>query len=183
MKIYPYNGKLPKIGRNCMIADSVVLIGDIEIAILATDPHWLVVLEALGNPQELAGDPRFADHWNRCTHAREATAILDPIFASRPRDYWLDRLVAKGDLPVCAINTTEEAANDPQALANGYVTELDHPSHGKIRLPGFPVALSETPARIHCQAPEFGEHTEQVLVDLLGMDWDRLNGLRDRKVI
>ncbi len=153
------------------------------LAILTTDPHWPTVLEALGNPPELANDPRFSDHWSRCTHAREATAILDPIFASQPRDYWLDRFIAKGDLPVCAINTTEEAANDPQALINGYVTELDHPSHGKIRLPGFPVTLSETPARIHRQAPEFGEHTEEVLIEMLGLDWDQVTQLRDRKVI
>jgi len=153
------------------------------MAILTTDPHWPVVLEALGNPPALADDPRFADHWSRCTHAREATAILDPIFASQPRDYWLARLTEKGDLPVCAINTTEEAANDPQAVLNGYVTELEHPSHGVIKLPGFPVTLSETPARIYRQAPEFGEHTEEVLIDILGLDWDEISRLKERAVI
>ena len=153
------------------------------LAVLTTDPHWPTVLEALGNPPALACDPRFADHWSRCRHARECTEILDPIFASQPRAYWLDRFVAKGDLPVCAINTTEEAANDPQALINGYVTELDHPSHGKIRLPGFPVSLSETPARIQRQAPEFGEHTEDILINLLGMSWEQVTALREREII
>lgn len=155
----------------------------LALAILTTDPHWPNVLEALGRPAALADDPRFADHWSRCTHARECTAILDPIFASQPRDHWLARFTRTGDLPVCAINTTEEAANDPQALANGYVTELDHPSHGRIRLPGFPVTLSETPARIRRQAPEFGEHTEKVLIDILGLDWERVSALRERQVI
>ena len=155
----------------------------LALAILTTDPHWPVVLEALGDPPELAGDPRFADHWSRCTHAREATAILDPIFASQTRDYWLRRLTEKGDLPVCAINTTEEAANDPQAALNGYVTELQHPTHGSIKLPGFPVTLSQTPARIYRQAPEFGEHTEEVLIDILGLDWDAITRLKERAVI
>jgi crotonobetainyl-CoA:carnitine CoA-transferase CaiB-like acyl-CoA transferase len=155
----------------------------IALAILTSDPHWPVVLEALGNPPELADDPRFADHWSRCQHAREATAILDPLFGSQPRDYWLDRLVAKGDLPVCAINTTAEAANDPQAILNGYITELDHPAHGKIRLPGFPVTLSDTPARIHRQAPEFGEHTEDILINLLGLSWDAVTALRTKEII
>jgi crotonobetainyl-CoA:carnitine CoA-transferase CaiB-like acyl-CoA transferase len=153
------------------------------LAILATDPHWPVVLEALGTPAELRDNPAYQDHWGRCTHAREITAILDPIFASRPRDYWLERFTRKGDLPVCAINTTHEAANDPQAVLNGYVTDLDHPSYGTIRLPGFPVTLSETPARIHRQAPQFGEHTEQVLMDLLDLDWEQLADLRDKLVI
>jgi len=154
----------------------------LALACVATDPHWPVVMEALGNPPELA-DERWNDHWGRCANAREATEVLDRIFASRPRQHWLDRLVGLNDLPVSAINTTEEAANDPQALANGYVTELDHPSYGTIRLPGFPVTLSETPARIRRQAPQFGEHTEEVLIDLLGLDWDELARLRDAKVI
>ena len=155
----------------------------LALAILTTDPHWPVVLEALGNPPELANDPCFADHWSRCTHAREATAILDSIFASQPRDYWLDRLVANGDLPVCAINTTAEAANDPQAIINGYITELDHPPHGKIKLPGFPVTLSATPARIQRRAPEFGEHTENILIDMLGLNWEEVTDLRKRQII
>ena len=141
-----------------------------------------VVKSALGNPSAL-DDPCYRDHWARCSHAREMVAILDPLFASRPRDYWLDRLIAKGDLPVCAINTTAEAARDPQALLNGYITEFDHPNYGPLRLPGFPVALSETPARIHSRAPEFGEHSEDVLTGLLGLEWNEVTALRAREVI
>ncbi len=154
----------------------------LALACVTTDPHWSVVMEALGNPAELA-DERWADHWGRCAHAREATEVLDRIFATQSRGFWLERLVGRNDLPVSAINTTEEAANDPQAIANGYVTELDHPSYGPIRLPGFPVTLSATPARIRRQAPQFGEHTEEVLIDLLGLDWDEVTRLREAKVI
>jgi crotonobetainyl-CoA:carnitine CoA-transferase CaiB-like acyl-CoA transferase len=154
----------------------------LALACVTTDPHWPVVLEALGNPPEL-NDSCYADHWGRCSHAAQATAILDPIFASQPRAHWLERLVGAHDLPVCAINTTEEAANDPQAILNGYVTTLNHPSYGEIKLPGFPVSLSETPARIRRQAPEFGEHTEAVLMDLLGLEWSELTALRERRVI
>lgn len=155
----------------------------LALACVTTDPHWPVVMEALGNPAELADPEAYGDHWSRCSHAREATVVLDRIFATQPRADWLDRLVAKGDLPVSAINTTEEAANDPQAIVNGYVTELDHPSYGAIKLPGFPVTLSETPARIHRQAPQFGEHTEEILIDLLGLDWDQVDQLRHKQVI
>lgn len=155
----------------------------LALACVTTDPHWPVVMAALGNPPELADPEKYGDHWGRCSHAREATAVLDPIFASQPRAHWLERMVGSNDLPVCAINTTEEAANDPQAILNGYVTTLDHPSYGAIKLPGFPVALSETPARIHRQAPQFGEHTEEVLIDMLGLDWDEVTALRERQVI
>lgn len=155
----------------------------LALACVATDPHWPVVMEVLGNPPELAEPERYGDHWARCANAREATVVLDRIFASQPREHWLERMVGKNDLPVCAINTTEEAANDPQAIINGYITELDHPSYGKIKLPGFPVTLSETPARIYRQAPQFGEHTEEILISQLGLDWDRLGQLRDANVI
>jgi CoA:oxalate CoA-transferase len=140
-------------------------------------------LKALGNPPALMDDARFGDHWGRCSRASEIVAILDPIFAAKPRAYWLEHLTREGDLPVCAINTTAQAAEDPQALLNGYITTYDHPSYGPIKIPGFPVTLSETPARIHRQAPEFGEHSEQLLIERLGMDWDEISALRDRKVI
>lgn len=155
----------------------------LALALLATDPHWPVVLEALGNPAELRDNPDYQQHWDRCRHGQAIVAILDPIFAAHPRDYWLERLTAKGDLPVCAINTTEEAAQDPQALINGYITEFDHPNYGPLKLPGFPVTLSETPARIHCRAPEFGEHTEALLLDRLGLDWEEVSRLKTAGVI
>lgn len=155
----------------------------LALACVTTDPHWPVVLDGLGNPPQLTDPPAYRDHWGRCAHAREITAVLDQIFATQPRDHWLERLVGRNDLPVCAINTTREAANDPQAILNGYITKLRHPSYGEISLPGFPVKLSETPARIRRQAPQFGEHTEELLIDLLGFDWDELNALHERKVI
>ncbi|GIX30836.1 MAG: CoA transferase [Porticoccaceae bacterium] len=155
----------------------------LALAILTTDPHWPTFLEALGNPPELADNPAYGDHWGRCAHAREITAILDRIFATAPRAHWLARLKAKGDLPVCAIHSTEEAARDPQAWANDYLVEVDHPNHGRLAQPGFAVALSATPARIHRHAPELGEHTEMVLREVLGLDWEEIDRLRSREVI
>ncbi|MFT3965373.1 MAG: CoA transferase [Sphingobium sp.] len=155
----------------------------LAMATVQSDPHWPAILAALGSPPELAEDSRFADHLARCRNAQECVAILDRIFAEKSRDEWLSALVAKGDLPVCAINTTEDAAVDPQALANDYVTTFDHPSYGPMQTPGFVIGLSETPARIHRKAPEFGEHTEELLIDLLGMDWNTVTDLRERKII
>ncbi|MET0239429.1 MAG: CoA transferase [Sphingobium sp.] len=155
----------------------------LAMATVQSDPHWPAILAALGSPPELADDPRFADHISRCENAEYCVAILDTLFAQRTRDEWLTKLVAKGDLPVCAINTTADAAVDPQAIANGYVTSFDHPSYGPMQVPGFVVGLSETPARIHRKAPEFGEHTEELLIDLLGLDWPAVTDLRERKVI
>ncbi|MCE7798066.1 CoA transferase [Sphingobium sufflavum] len=155
----------------------------LAMATVQSDAHWPAILAALGSPAELAGDQRFNDHISRCENALECVIILDRIFASRTRDEWLAVLVANGDLPVCAINTTEDAAVDPQALVNDYVTTFDHPSYGPMQTPGFVIGLSETPARIHRKAPEFGEHTEELLIELLGKDWEAVTDLRERRVI
>ena len=55
--------------------------------------------------------------------------------------------------------------------------------HGKTQMVGIPVRLSETPGSVRSAAPEFGQHTEEVLIDLLGYDWDRLTELRKQEVI
>ncbi|UGQ11767.1 CoA transferase [Yinghuangia sp. ASG 101] len=157
--------------------------GWIAMAMVQSDPHWANLLHALGRPEALTGDPRFADHVSRCENARACVAVLDGIFATAPRDAWLERLLAHGDMPITAVNTTEDVADDPQAVANEYVTWFDHPALGRVRMPGFPVTLSETPARIRRQAPEFGEHTEDILLNDLGLTWEDITGLRDREVI
>lgn len=155
----------------------------ITLAMVQSDPHWHAFLKALGEPPTLVDDPRFVDHVSRCDNAGACVALLDEVFASRPRSEWLARFHDVGDLPVTGMNTTADVANDPQAIANDYVTSFDHPSIGPLRVPGFPVALSETPASIRHPAPEYGEHTEQILLEVLKMDWDEITALRELEVI
>ncbi len=100
------------------------------------------------------------------------------------REEWLQRIREDGaDLIYTIVNSVDDLPTDPQVLANDYVTEVDHPQHGPIGMVGLPVALSETPGSIRRVAPELGAHTEEVLVDVLGWDWDRIGALREKKVI
>jgi crotonobetainyl-CoA:carnitine CoA-transferase CaiB-like acyl-CoA transferase len=106
---------------------------------------------------------------------------LDQLFATGPRDKWVAALRG-ADIVSAPINTLLEASNDPDVLANGYVTEVEYPRHGKkLKVHGSPWQFSETPARIGI-APELGEHNEAVLTDL-GYSAAAIQGLRDRKVI
>ena len=73
--------------------------------------------------------------------------------------------------------------NDPQVLANDLLPEFDHPTLGKIRETGIPIEFSETPGSIREPAPQLGQHTEEVLVDLLGYSWDDIERLHDNGVI
>ena len=86
-------------------------------------------------------------------------------------------------VPYAPVNEMAEAVTDAQVVANGYVTPFEHPVFGNIQMLGFPTHLSETPAMIRRRAPELGEHTEEILIELLGMDWDQIGELRDGRAI
>jgi crotonobetainyl-CoA:carnitine CoA-transferase CaiB-like acyl-CoA transferase len=107
--------------------------------------------------------------------------LLDELFATGTRDDWVARLRG-ADIVSAPINTLLEASNDPDVLANGYVTEVDYPKHGKtLKVHGSPWHFSETPARIGV-APELGADNAEVLSDL-GYSDAEIEDLRARKIM
>jgi crotonobetainyl-CoA:carnitine CoA-transferase CaiB-like acyl-CoA transferase len=107
--------------------------------------------------------------------------MLDELFATGPRDDWVARL-RDADIVSAPINTLLEASNDPDVLANGYVTEIDYPKYGKtLKVHGSPWHFSETPAHVGI-APELGGHNEDALADL-GYSPAQIQDLRERKII
>jgi crotonobetainyl-CoA:carnitine CoA-transferase CaiB-like acyl-CoA transferase len=111
-------------------------------------------------------------------------AILDAAFATRDRDAWVEHLRgAPGDFIFTIVNDPNDVVDDPQARVNGYVVDFDHPQHGTIGQIGLPVRLSETPGSLRAPAPELGQHSEEILLDLLGYDWDRISALREKGVL
>jgi len=112
---------------------------------------------------------------------REALlAKLDELFATGSRDDWVQRL-RDADIVSAPINTLLEASNDPDVVANGYVAEVAHPKHGKLKVHGTPWQFSETPAKIGI-APELGADNDRVLTRL-GYTPAQVADLRERKII
>jgi crotonobetainyl-CoA:carnitine CoA-transferase CaiB-like acyl-CoA transferase len=114
---------------------------------------------------------------------RRATLLgmLDELFATGSRDDWVERLRG-ADIVSAPINTLLEASNDPDVVANGYVTEVDYPKYGKrLKVHGSPWNFSETPAHIGI-APELGADNDTVLAEL-GYTPAQIGDLRERKVI
>ncbi len=107
-------------------------------------------------------------------------ALLDELFATGTREDWVGKLRG-ADIVSAPINTMLEASNDPDVIANGHVTHVEHPKHGKLKVHGTPWRFSETPTKPGI-APELGEHNESVLSGL-GYDAAAVAELKKRGVI
>jgi crotonobetainyl-CoA:carnitine CoA-transferase CaiB-like acyl-CoA transferase len=152
------------------------------LAMIQPDRYWEDFCRTLGRP-DLATDERFVDLHVRGANAPAAVEILDAIFATKPRAEWLEILRQSGDFIFSLVNSVDDLPDDPQVRANDYVIDFDHPRHGKTQVLGIPVRLSETPGRVRLPAPEFGEHTEEILTGLLDYSWEQITNLREREVI
>jgi len=149
---------------------------------LARD-QWKEALVGLGFYAEVekAGFGHLGDVMDSAERRAELLALLDRLFQNNTRDHWVAKLRA-ADIVSAPINTMLEAACDPDVLANGYVTEVDYPKHGKrLKVHGTPWQFSETPAKPGI-APELGQHNEAVLCEL-GFSAAEVTDLRARKVI
>jgi crotonobetainyl-CoA:carnitine CoA-transferase CaiB-like acyl-CoA transferase len=154
----------------------------IAFAMAQADRWWADFCVAIGLP-ELATHEKFNSMMNRGMNAAELIALLDEVFAARTRDEWMAALDAGGDFIFTLVNSVSDLPNDPQVRANGMIASVEHPAHGPIEMLSLPIGLSETPSRIAGTAPEFGQHTEQVLVDELGWSWERVGELKEKGVI
>jgi crotonobetainyl-CoA:carnitine CoA-transferase CaiB-like acyl-CoA transferase len=155
----------------------------LALAMLQPDRYWEDLCRALGR-SDLSEDPRFADNAGRARNAAEAIAAFDAAFATRPRAEWIAHLKQnQGDFIFTIVNSVNDLPDDPQVRANGYVVDVDHPQHGNTSVVGLPVGLSETPGSVRTPAPQLGQHTEEVLLDVLGWDWERIGDLRAKEII
>ena len=154
----------------------------ISFCILATDRVWPDFCKAAGI-ENLEKDPRFESTPSRGKNCRELISILDNVFATRTRDEWVKIVGEYHRIMFSPVNEGLDVASDPQILANNYVVEYEQPSLGKIKSVGCPVKFHKTPAGVQCPAPEFGQHTEEVLTELGEYTWDDIAQLKEEKVI
>jgi len=131
------------------------------------DRHWPVVCEVLGLGA-VKDDPKFKNGAARAQNAREINAIFEGAFAKKTQDEWAKAFAGK-DIFWERIQKFSDLANDPQVIANKYMVDYTHPLTGlTYKYQQLPNDFSETPAVRTGRAPLLGEHTEEILVDLLG---------------
>lgn len=135
----------------------------------------------LGKP-EMAKDPLFATNALRTQNAQQLKEILDGIFVHKNIADWLDALEAAG-IPCGPINTIDKVIGDPQVIARDMIMSTKHPTAGIVKMPGIPIKLSDTPGAVEKPAPLLGQHTEEILQELLGLSIQEINKLKENKVI
>lgn len=149
---------------------------------LARD-QWKEALTSLGVYErfEKAGFGHLGEAMVSEARRNEMLAMLGEFFRTGTRDDFVAKLRA-GDIVSAPINTLLEASNDPDVLANGYITEIDYPKHGKrLKVHGSPWQFSETPAKIGI-APELGDYNDEALAGI-GYTPEQIADLRKRKII
>jgi formyl-CoA transferase len=115
--------------------------------------------------EELLDDPRFADNTSRVSHRDALVPLLEAKIGTLPKSE-IVRKLREANVPVGPISNLAEVFNDPVVRHLGLIAEVDHPVAGRVRAPGIPVRLSDTPGSVRRYPPLLGEHTDEVLRDL-----------------
>lgn len=154
--------------------------GHIIVAV-GNDGQYVKFVEAGGRP-ELARDERFATNPMRVRHREVLVPILAEMVKLKTRQQWIDLLEAAG-VPCGPINKLDDVFDNPQVKARGMQVDLPHPSGAHVKLVRNPMNLSATPARCDMPPPTLGQHTDEVLRDVLGKSDDDIVAMRGKGII
>ena len=154
--------------------------GWIVVAIAGAE-QWSLLCTAIGQV-DLLDNEHFASVWLRTQHYQELEPILSAAMRQKTTAEWLKELTAL-NVPCGPVNSIEQVAQDPQVVYRGAITEITHPVLGRVKAVNSPLRLSRNPVVVEGPAPDLGQHTQEVLMGLLGMTAQELDELRQEKVI
>ena len=144
------------------------------------DKRWPAFCRIMGI-EHLEKDPQYGDNVTRNFHGHHVQAELDKIFPNRTSAEWLKEL-NDADILATEVVDYKTMLKSEQARANGYLLELDHPVAGKMLVSGAPVTLNgEVPTEAR-PAPEHGQHTEEILLEI-GYTWEEIAKLHEVSAI
>tara|TARA_Y100001001_G_scaffold83445_1_gene81605 strand:+ start:1291 stop:2487 length:1197 start_codon:yes stop_codon:yes gene_type:complete len=140
--------------------------------------HWKTFCEK-AERQDLIEDDRFKDLSSRVENIDDTYSETGKILATKTTQEWLD-IFTDTKVPVIVVNSLDDLFTDPHLEAVGFWQDFDHPTEGKLKMPGFPVKFSETPATIRKHAPNFGEHSLEILAEA-GIDEETIKQMIESK--
>jgi len=148
---------------------------------VGNDGQFARLCEVIGEPQ-LAADPRYASNNARVAHRGELVAYLQQRLRTRPAAEWL-ALLEQAVVPANPVNRIDQVFDDPQVQARGLRISLPHAGGGEVAMVRNPLKFSATPLQYTQAAPVLGQHTVQVLEEVLGVDGERLRQLQADGVV
>jgi crotonobetainyl-CoA:carnitine CoA-transferase CaiB-like acyl-CoA transferase len=179
---YLYAGHLGRLGNDHpnIVPYRPFKTADGEIIIVVGNDEQFRRFCKIAECDELVKDPRFQTNESRVRNRGKLAEILDPIVAARPSDFWLKELEAQS-IGCGPINNLEQVFNDPQVIAREMVHEMRHSANGgtTARLLASPIRMSGTPVTYRHAPPLLGEHTVEVMSEMLGLDDSEIAELCD----
>jgi len=153
---------------------------DLALAV-GSQKLWEIFCPAIGRP-ELTNHPDYATNHGRNKNRAAMIATLQETFLTRSYEEW-EKILTDAGVPVGAVNKIDQVVEHPQVKARGAIVEQDHPRAGRVPMTGVPFRLSETPGAIRSPSPSLGEHSAEVLQELLGMPAEQVDALIDRGIV
>jgi len=154
--------------------------GYVALAV-GNEGQWRRFCQVAGAPH-LVEDPLFRTNADRVRNREQLGPVMAEVMRRRTSQEWMDLLRAD-EIPCGPIQTVDRALNDPQVLARGMVVEARHPTAGPVKLVASPLKLCQTPPAVRLPPPTLGQHTEEILAEVLGLAPQAIADLRDQKVI
>jgi CoA:oxalate CoA-transferase len=151
------------------------------IIAVGNDKLWEKFCNLIGRP-ELISDERFATNPARTENQRQLKEILDTVFPAKLVEEWLATLDGEG-IPCGPLNTVDKVIEDPQIKAREMIVESVHSVAGAVKMAGIPIKLSLTPGAVEKPAPLLGQHTQEILQDMLGLASEQIADMRKKKVL
>ena len=155
--------------------------GDIMLTV-GSDRLFRDLCESVLGRPDLSADPRFATNSDRVENRAALDTALAAVLVTRPRVAWMERLREAG-VPAGEIATVAEALESPLTAERGLVVDATHASLGTVRTIASPMRLTGTPVVSPRGAPRLGEHTDEVLDVVLGLDAARIAALREAGIV
>ena len=140
--------------------------------------HWKTFCEK-AERQDLIEDDRFKNLSSRVENIDDTYSETGKILSTKTTQEWLD-IFADTKVPVIVVNSLDDLFTDPHLEAVGFWQDFDHPTEGKLKMPGFPTKFSKTPATIRKHAPNFGEHSLEILAEA-GIDEETIKQMIESK--
>ena len=182
---YLISGKLPKRYGNAhpnIVPYQSFQASDGWFAIaVGNDKQFEALCKVIGK-LELASDPRFAKNSGRVENREEIIPLLASIFKTASVSEWLTKL-DEAQIPCGPINNFEQVFSMPTVKEHEMLVKMNHPTIGELPLVGSPLKMSDTPVEYRLPPPLMGEHTEDVIMDLLGYSSEQITELRERSCI